>query len=106
MFIGAVIVSCSDSIDNENFKDNSISPKENVDESKSLEVFNELSNTFVNYIRTTDEDKVYPTYYSGAYINENGVLTVLVTNKSEKNIKDLHQRAKRKHLTYKNANIL
>lgn len=96
MFIGAVIVSCSDSIDNENFKDNSISPKENVDESKSLEVFNELSNTFVNYIRTTDEDKVYPTYYSGAYINENGVLTVLVTNKSEKNIKDLHQRAKTK----------
>lgn len=94
LFIGALIISCSDSIDNENFNENSISPKENIDENKSLEVFNELSSTFVSYVRTINEDAIFPTYYSGAYINENGVLTVLVTNKSEKNIKDLYQRAK------------
>lgn len=60
LFIGALIISCSDSIDNENFNENSISPKENIDENKSLEVFNELSSTFVSYVRTINEDAIFP----------------------------------------------
>lgn len=91
--IVAMLISCSDNIENENFNEDCIPTQEKVDESKSLEIFNDLNNTFINYVRTTEDNTIYPQYYGGAYINENGVLTIQVTNKSENNIKDLQQRA-------------
>lgn len=91
--IVAMLISCSDNIENENLNEDCIPTQEKVDESKSLEIFNDLNNTFINYVRTTEDNTIYPQYYGGAYINENGVLTIQVTNKSENNIKDLQQRA-------------
>ena len=52
--IGAMLISCSDNIENEGFNENYTATKENVDESKSLEIFNELNKTFINYVRTTE----------------------------------------------------
>lgn len=91
--IVAMLISTIDNIENENFNEDCIPTQEKVDESKSLEIFNDLNNTFINYVRTTEDNTIYPQYYGGAYINENGVLTIQVTNKSENNIKDLQQRA-------------
>ena len=74
--IVAMLISCSDNIENENFNEDCIPTQEKVDESKSLEIFNDLNNTFINYVRTTEDNTIYPQYYGGAYINENGVLDI------------------------------
>lgn len=91
LLVGTIAISCSDSIEEKTNADEAL--KSSIDESKSLDVFEELNGTFINYVRATGEI-VYPRYYSGAYINGEGALTVLVTDASEKSISDLQQRAK------------
>lgn len=91
LLVGAIVISCSDNIEEKTNVDETL--KSSMDESKSLDVFEELNGTFVNYVRATGEI-AYPRYYSGAYIDGEGALTVLVTDTSEKSISDLQQRAK------------
>lgn len=100
LLIGAIAVSCSDNIQQKTNVDEIL--KNRMDESKSLDVFQELNGT-VNYVRATGEI-VYPRYYSGAYIDGEGVLTVLVTDASEKCISDLQRRAKSSAFKVKECN--
>lgn len=98
--ISLFVLSCSENIDTiGNSKVNGVVPK---DEKVSMEIYGNLDDSFISGTRT-GEGFIYPDYYGGSYIDDNGGLIILTTDSVESVVKDLRFRTKSSNFSIKNC---
>lgn len=98
--ISLFVLSCSENIDTiGNSNVNGVVPK---DEKVSMEIYGNLDDSFISGTRT-GEGFIYPDYYGGSYIDDNGGLIILTTDSVESVVKDLRFRTKSSNFSIKNC---
>lgn len=85
------VISCSNGEHESNGSQNSVNEK--ISQEKALDIYANMEKSFHRITRGSDSI-TYPDYYGGSYINNNGELVVLTTNKDESTQSDIKSRAK------------
>ena len=98
--ISMLVLSCSENIDT--IGNSNVNGVVSKDEKVSMEIYGSLDDSFISGTRT-GEGFIYPDYYGGSYIDDNGGLIILTTDSVESVVKDLRFRTKSSNFSIKNC---
>lgn len=89
--IGTLLASCSEKM---NESEGESTPAKSVSLDESFKVYGNLDGSFITGISRNANDVVYPDYYGGSYIDDNGGLVIMTTDSIKSVWDDLKSRTK------------